>query len=1091
MNRTVASSLVVVAALTVGMAGQGALAQSPPRSSLQMSKPLSAPAKKTTKGKIKVTVTGSGSYIISGKKYRRQASVSKTFTVRPGRYQVKAPGGTATPTKLAVRKGKTTRVRVMFTEEPAQPPTVPPATPTPSASPTPSTSPTPTPEPTTPGPISLTRPIGLAAGSAGVVDLAPDVQAMTSVTGATSDGPVSWTLENDRLLVAVASGTAIGQRTVTVTGTGCRTSDQCGVSVTVTIQVAVQALQADGDVQEFTVASPDRIAAAVDAGDPVKQYVDEVLVVVGTDETPGGRADADNAADAVGATVSGGMTDMGIYELRWTVPPADLQASLDELNTRPGVQAFASTFGGFTADSAAEYPPGEWSQDSDESLWWWFDQIDAPQAWSVTTGDPALKVGVVELGLVAKNHPDLSVVKGGSATSAVEHTTHVAGLACARANGSQVVGASWGCDVVSPAMVRPAGTKEIVAAVDRAVQDGARIINISMGYPYLEDIDHDGTNETPCVPQAYRTDYYNSASRDRDVWQRVLTRLSDVLFTASAGNYCASNPSSPWGFNGALPNVITVASANSNGHLASSSNYGTGIEIAAPGGCLVRAGEDPLCGLLSTTPPNSVERLNGTSMAAPIVAGVANLVWASHPWFTAGEVGQCITKSATTKVTERDDTIPQLIRDPRFDFPFFARDVYLLDAERAVNCDVVKRVSTDKDDAQANNWSNYAVWSPDGSRVAFSSGASNLVSGDTNNQSDIFVKDLGTGAVQRVSTDKDGGEGNDFSILAAWSPDGTKIVFESEATNLVPGDTNGQRDLFIKNLVTQSIQLVSVDKQGVQADGESFAAAWSPDGSKLAFVSYAKNLVPGDTNDVGDVFVKDLTTGAVRLVSTSSSGTLADEDSDQPIWSPDSSKLVFESDATTLLPGDANGTKQDLFLKDLTTGAIQFVSSKTDGTNGNGASSGPAWSPDGSRIAFTSAATDLVDQDTNGFPDVFVKNLTNNIVVRVSTPKANGQADQQSWVPSWSPDGTRIAFSSFATNLVPGTTVTVGHIYVKELATGEVLIASRDGAGRLANAWSGDATWSPVGSRIVFTSAATNLTPGDTNEMLDIFVKHL
>ena len=159
---------------------------------------------------------------------------------------------------------------------------------------------------------------------------------------------------------------------------------------------------------------------------------------------------------------------------------------------------------------------------------------------------------------------------------------------------------------------------------------------------------------------------------------------------------------------------------------------------------------------------------------------------------------------------------------------------------------------------QANNYSGGPVWSPDGTKIAFGSDASNLVPGDTNNDTDVFVKTLATGAIQRISVDATGTQAYDGSFNPVWSPDGTKIAFDSYASNLVSYDTNGQRDVFAKTLASGTIQRINVDATGTQANNYSYGSAWSPDGTKIAISSGATNLVVGDTNNNFDVFVKTL-----------------------------------------------------------------------------------------------------------------------------------------------------------------------------------------------------------------------------------------
>ena len=403
----------------------------------------------------------------------------------------------------------------------------------------------------------------------------------------------------------------------------------------------------------------------------------------------------------------------------------------------------------------------------------------------------------------------------------------------------------------------------------------------------------------------------------------------------------------------------------------------------------------------------------------------------------------------------------------------------------------ITRVSTAADGTQGGGAAENPSLSADGKTIAFDS-AAGLVSGDTNNNFDIYVRDLTTGAVTRASTATDGTPANAASDAASLSADATRVAFESSADNLVPGDTNDRSDVFVKNLTTGVLAAASTAADGTLGNSASFSPSVSADGTKVAFYSFSDNLVPGDTNNQPDVFVKDLTTGAITRVSTAADGTQADGSSaEAPSLSADGTKVAFTSLADNLVPGDTNNAR-DVFVKDLTTGAITRVSTAADGTPANAnpiGSQAVSLSADGTRVAFLSDADNLVPGDTNNTQDVFVKDLTTGAITRANTAADGTQADGFSlFTTSLSADGTKVAFSSIADNLVPGDTNFQEDIFVKDLTTGAITRVSIADDGTQANDFSGNSSLSANGATVAFTSFASNLVPNDTNGVTDVFV---
>ena len=307
----------------------------------------------------------------------------------------------------------------------------------------------------------------------------------------------------------------------------------------------------------------------------------------------------------------------------------------------------------------------------------------------------------------------------------------------------------------------------------------------------------------------------------------------------------------------------------------------------------------------------------------------------------------------------------------------------------------------------------------DGRYVVFDSPATNLVPGDANGYYDVFVRDLDSGTTTRVSVGS-GGEGNDQSVGADINGIGRYVVFSSGATNLVANDTNGQWDVFMRDLVLGSTSRVSVNGSGLQATGGgSFGASISADGRYVAFNSDATNLVSGDTNALPDVFVRDVVGGTTTRVSVSSSSGQANNESYNACISADGRYVAFTSLASNLVSGDT-GAHEDVFVHDMVTGATTRGSLSGSGAQGNGNSHSVTISADGRYVSFSSQATNLVSGDTNGKTDVFIRDRVTGTTRRVNVSSNGVQGNNESYVPCISPDGGYVVFWSAATNLVSG-----------------------------------------------------------------------
>jgi WD40 repeat protein len=282
------------------------------------------------------------------------------------------------------------------------------------------------------------------------------------------------------------------------------------------------------------------------------------------------------------------------------------------------------------------------------------------------------------------------------------------------------------------------------------------------------------------------------------------------------------------------------------------------------------------------------------------------------------------------------------------------------------------RVSVDWIQGQASDDSFVNALSDDGRFIAFSSFADDLVAGDSNKVMDVFVHDALTGAIERVSVDSSGVQGDRASANAAISADGRFVVFDSWATNLASGGAAGREQVYLHDRTTSTTVMASVDSSGNPCNGFCLTPAISADGVVVAFASSGTNLVRGDMNRKLDVFVHDLASGLTERASVDSSGGEGNGDSQYPpALSKDGQFVSFASDATNLVGGDTN-LATDVFVRDRAAGVTERVSVNSSGHQANGSSYAEfqSISSDGSIVAFRSTATNLVAGDLNGVQDV-------------------------------------------------------------------------------------------------------------------------
>ncbi len=296
-------------------------------------------------------------------------------------------------------------------------------------------------------------------------------------------------------------------------------------------------------------------------------------------------------------------------------------------------------------------------------------------------------------------------------------------------------------------------------------------------------------------------------------------------------------------------------------------------------------------------------------------------------------------------------------------------DIFIHDRTTRKN----RRISLRSNEAQA--WggdSERPSISATGRFVAFESEARNLVMNDTNGKRDIFVRDRKSGKTTRVNLRSNGKQARGgHSSAAAISANGRYVAFKSDATNLVWKDTNGVNDVFVHDRHTGKTRRVSVRSNGRQGNNHSSSPAISATGRFIAFDSLASNLVWGDTNGRYDVFIRDRSSHKTKRVSIRSDGGQAlGSDSWHAAISADGRSVAFMSYATNLAANDVNG-EPDVFIRDRKLGKTRPISKSRFGPLGNGGSNDPDISADGRFVAFRSNASDLVANDTNNDNDIF------------------------------------------------------------------------------------------------------------------------
>ncbi len=415
----------------------------------------------------------------------------------------------------------------------------------------------------------------------------------------------------------------------------------------------------------------------------------------------------------------------------------------------------------------------------------------------------------------------------------------------------------------------------------------------------------------------------------------------------------------------------------------------------------------------------------------------------------------------------------------------------LASAVSAAPIGTTRVVSLRYDGRQTLRRSTIPAVSSQGQFVAFSSRA-RIIAGPASLASfQVFVRDMETDSRLLVSRARDGGGGNGDSGWPSISADGTRIVYTSGADNLVRGDTNGAADIFMYDTTTGTTTLVSQAPNGDPANRRSFLATISADGTHIVFTSSATNIVRG-SGDFDNVFIYDIAADTTRLVTRPPDGSAANYYSVAGSISGDGTRVTYRSGASNLVRDDTNG-RDDVFLYSATTDTNKLISRTSAGESANADSVTSSISADGSTVAYYSNATDLSNDPTNT-SNVFVYDVAAASTTLISRGRDGQPANNQSYYPSISGDGTLIAYTSAATDLVAADEYAGSDIFVYDTTSGSTRLITKALDGSAASDGSDRASISVDGTHVGYESRADNLVQGDNDagfRPLDVFLYRL
>ena len=407
-----------------------------------------------------------------------------------------------------------------------------------------------------------------------------------------------------------------------------------------------------------------------------------------------------------------------------------------------------------------------------------------------------------------------------------------------------------------------------------------------------------------------------------------------------------------------------------------------------------------------------------------------------------------------------------------------------------IGCQRIERVSLTGSMTGPNGSSEQPAISDDGRFIAFVTSGTDLVGGTPLGGLSVVLRDRVTHQNEGINVDELGALRSP-ALVPGVSDDGSLVVFSSSTDQLLASDTNGVGDVFLRDRLAATTDRVSETPDGMNSDDVSGSPIISADGRYILFGTRASNLFdPPKGNNVFQVVLRDQTSGAIEFISVSDAGVLGDQTSQVTGISADGRYVAFSSSSSNLVANDTNGTP-DVFIRDRTLSTTTRASLTYQGFESSGGVGSHAFSRDGRYVLWSSSATDLIADDTNGVQDVFLRDLILGTTERVSVDTSGAQSAGHSGGLggiSVSSQGRYVVFESSSADLVANDTNGVQDIFLRDRQLNTTRRINVSATEEEANGISENPRITPDGRYVVFSSRASNLVSGDTNNHEDVFV---